>query len=399
MKDTILDYLDQYKDTSFSELPFGEVDSLILSQFSYLKFRGLVPELDLGGKKNVGAGVKLGDLHKMAGYEDLYLDSRHEENNRKLYEKMAAGRRFSGAELLCYVDRVVPETDSQFAVLLIRPEGSAPYVAFRGTDETIIGWKEDFHMAFSGQLEGHRMAVSYLESVGALLDEPFLAGGHSKGGNFAVYAAMFCSADVGSKILCIYDHDGPGFRPEVFEAGRYERIAPRVKKSVPEESLVGMLLGNGEAFSVVASNRKGVRQHDPFSWLISGCEFTKEERCGQAALLLDRSINEWLMSLSQDEIRLLVDTLFEVIEASESDNLIDFTEHFGRNIGRMAEAIKALDPSREQAVDEIGRRLLERTVAIAKEEVARKKKQLKEEIKEEIAEWSDRERTMIGKQE
>ena len=305
---TVLEYLEKYGKYSFAEMPMTEVDSLALCQLSYLKFDGMVPGPDSEGKAAApgmqGAesggrtgresdpgglpepapekpadsldsltelsGVTLESLREHPDYEKLFADVRYEKPNRALYERMAQGKRFRDMKLNYYVNVIETQWETQFSAVTYTLGDGIHYVAYRGTDETIVGWKEDFNMAFLTPVPGQAISVEYLNRVAGRFHGPLYVGGHSKGGNLAVYSAMNCAPDIQERILKIYSMDGPGFRPEVLEKCDYGRIADRVVKILPNSSLVGMIFESGMYFQVVKSRTFGLLQHDPYTWLVTG---------------------------------------------------------------------------------------------------------------------------------
>ena len=203
---TILDYLKEYGDYSLEEKPFSDVDSLVLCQFVYLKFDGLVP----GPGEEHGA-VTVQELAAHPDYDHLYGDERYRKDNTALFQKIYKSRRFGTMKLWNYVNLIEPEQETQFSAVVFGLSEELSYVGFRGTDESIVGWKEDLNLAFSEPVPGQRLSVSYLEQAAQTIQSGLYVGGHSKGGNLAVYASMNCSAGVRERIDRIYDHDGPGF--------------------------------------------------------------------------------------------------------------------------------------------------------------------------------------------
>ena len=245
-KDTIENYLKTYGRRSFHACPFNEVDSLLLCQLAYLKFDGMVP-----GVKGDQPSVTLGSLRYNCERERLFHKIIFEKENRALFGWMSESRRFRNLRLNCYVNLVDRAREVQFAAVTYLLEDNTVYVAFRGTDETFVGWKEDFNMAFLCPVPGQAMAVRYLNRMAKRFSQPFYVGGHSKGGNFAVYGAMYCVSDVRRRILRIYNMDGPGFRPEILHSARYAAVADRVVKYLPMFSVIGMLLsGDGRDYVV-----------------------------------------------------------------------------------------------------------------------------------------------------
>ncbi len=265
MKGTIIDYLKEYADVSLTDEPMSDVDSLVLCQFSYLKFDGLVPSV----MENAHS-VSLQQLYEHPDYEKLYGDERYEKENRALFEAMRRCARFRNMKLNCYINIIENQADfeTQFSAVTFLLEDGAMYVAYRGTDETIVGWKEDFNMAFLSPVPGQEFAIKYLNMVTERLPRDFYIGGHSKGGNLAVYAAMNCDPSVQERIIKIYSMDGPGFRPEVLERCDFSRIEAKTCKILPHSSMVGMLFEKDIRYQVVESRTFGLAQHNPFTWLV-----------------------------------------------------------------------------------------------------------------------------------
>ena len=410
---TVLEYLKEYGDYTLEEMPFGEVDSLILSQFSYLKFDEMLPgaegaqaagteeqaevreagaEAERARRMSVGRDVEwqtgqtvsLTEMRQHASYDTLYGDERYRRDNTALFLGMYGSRRFHETKIMNYVNRIDLETETQFsAATILLPEGMT-YVAFRGTDETIVGWKEDLNLAFSEPVPGQRMSVEYLNQTAKEIKGNFYVGGHSKGGNLAVYAAMNCQEEVRRRILVIYDHDGPGFRPKVKEQGAYREIEARICKTVPRSSLVGMLLYSEEAYRVVESRTIGVAQHNPYTWLVREDHFQIVDEIRPGRKFMDEALNQWILSLSQEEMHTFVDTFYEVILASETDNLIDFTANWMKSIHRIRMALKEIEPQTEKVILQILRALFETISANLKERFRSRSEADREKLEEGI---------------
>lgn len=362
--ETIIDYLEKYGDVSLLEKPFNDVDSLVLCQFSYLKFDGLVP--GAGEKKPF---LSLEELVQRECEGNLFADERYEKDNRALMEGILSGKRFGTLRLNYYVNEIDTEKETQFSAVTFALSDDSFYVAFRGTDETIVGWKEDFNLAFSDPVQGQLSSVDYLDFVGRQLEGILYTGGHSKGGNLAVYAAMNCDKKIQDRILRIYSHDGPGFRPEILQKCGYSRIADRIVKILPHSSLVGMLLESHENYQVVESKTFGLMQHNPYTWRVEDDHFLYVEDIYSGRKFMDRTLNEWILSMDEEEIHAFVDTLFTVIEASEADNLIDFTADLKKSMNGVLAAIKEVDEPTKEAVKKIIRSLFEMASERAKREI------------------------------
>lgn len=360
---TILDYLREYGDYSLEEKPFGDVDSLVISQLSYLKFDGIVP-----GPEEDRAPVSLEEIAAHADYDRLYADERYRKDNTALFTGILNSRRFGGMRLWNYVNQIEPERESQFSAVVCGLSDGRSYVAFRGTDENIVGWKEDLNLAFSEPVPGQKRSVPYLEEAARAIDGGFYVGGHSKGGNFAVYAAMHCAPEVRERIERVYDHDGPGFRPEVRKQGAWREIEGRIHKTVPRSSLVGMLLYTDGDYRVVESKTIGLAQHNPYTWLVKEGDFRIVDEIRPGRKFVDQTLNEWILSLDQAKMHIFVDALYGVVQASETDNLIDFTAHWFQSIQKIGRAIGGVDEETAGVVIQIMRALFEMISLHAKEE-------------------------------
>lgn len=377
---TILDYLREYGDYTLAEKPFSDVDSLVLCQFSYLKFDGMVP-----GPGEDRSPVSVQELAVHEDYDHLYGDERYRKNNTALFQRVCKSRRFGDMRLYNYVNQIELDKETQFSAVVYRLSGGLTYVVFRGTDENIVGWKEDLNLAFSEPVPGQRLSVDYLEQAAQTIRGRFYVGGHSKGGNLAVYASMNCSAGVRERIERIYDHDGPGFRPEVRREGAYEEIEGRIYKTVPRSSLVGMLLYTEGFYKVVESKTIGLAQHNPYTWLVRNDSFKIVEEIRAGRKFMDQALNEWILSLDQQQMHTFVDTFYRVVQASETDNLIDFTANWLQSIQKIGAALKEVDNETAQVIIRIMRALFEVVFAHAKEQVRSRQKLQKEKFEEGIS--------------
>lgn len=361
---TIIEYVKKYGDYSFLEKPMSDVDSLALCQFCYLKFDGMVP-LVTENKKS----VTMQELMAHEDYEKLYADERFAKSNRALFEAMVHSRRFKTLKMNCYINIVETEWETQFSAVTFFLEDGSIYIAYRGTDETIVGWKEDFNMAFQSPVPGQAYAAKYLNMVTGRLHNHFYLGGHSKGGNLAVYAAMTCSEQVRERILKIYSMDGPGFRREVLAGCAYEQIADKIVKILPHSSLIGMLFETSPQVKVVESRTFGLLQHDPFTWLIAEDDFVYVKGLYKSRKHADETLNQWVESLDEKQRRIFVDTLYQVVSASKAENLIALSADWKKSMNGMIAALKEVDDGTRQALREMVKALFD----IAFDRVKRKK--------------------------
>lgn len=350
----VIDYLAQYGDQAFAERAFCDVDVLILAQLSYFDFGSAVPTIAQRKKS-----VTLEEIDRTADLSAVFADKWYGENNRKLWNALLAGRRFRTMRCNYYRERMEEEQEAQFGAVTFFPEGCEPVVAFRGTDDSVVGWKEDFRLAFRKPLASQEMSSVYLNQVGCKLPGAFMVCGHSKGGNLAAYAATWAETGVQRRITDIYSLDGPGFLPEVFEGDSYEQIRSRVHRILPYSSLVGMLLQNYEQYEVVKSSGIGILQHDAFTWQIEDGKFVKAVDIEAKQKRMNEALNQWIFTLPEEERQLFVETLFQVIDQTGVTTLTEFSEHWKENLKSCLKSLKSLDPETRKRIRRIIKILLE----------------------------------------
>ena len=343
----ILEYLDWRGDLTLLERPFNEVDNLILAEICYLDFSGFVP----AGFQTQQVTLLDAASAYFAAHPETNMGVLVPDQIPVLVEHAAKTARFSDVRLLGYVNRIDEETQTQFSALtMLLPDGSA-YVAFRGTDDTIVGWKEDFNMAFTPEIPAQKYAAEYLRQVSAALPfRPLLVGGHSKGGNLAVYAAVFCGQDVQKRILAVYNNDGPGFYSSLLSLPEHKPVAGKITTLLPESSVVGMLLEHEEAYQVVRSTQVGLMQHDGFSWQVLGTQFVHLSGLTEGGRIVDSALRDFVRGLDQEQRIRFVDALFEVLTCTNAETLTDLKDGGFRTAYSMLKTVRSLDPDTRQAL-------------------------------------------------
>lgn len=342
-RDTAENYLRHYGGLSFREYPFNEVDSLLLCQLAYLRFDGLIPQIP-----ERKAWVRLFELDGHPEKERLFEDILFPEENRALFHAMLSGKRFSTMGMNCYVNVVEKERETQFSAVTYLLEDGMIYVAYRGTDVSFVGWKEDFNMAYLVPVPGQEMGVKYLNIVTRRFPGPFYVGGHSKGGNLAVYSSMYCLPKVRERIRKIYDMDGPGFRPEILATGRFEAVRDRVEKYLPRDSVVGMLFGECGDYHVVEARSIGLAQHNPFNWRIRDGHFVTAKELREEVRKSDATLNDWILSMDKEQVHGFVDKLYDVVCASKAEGLHDIGSDWRKSIGGVMGAFRNVDAQTRQ---------------------------------------------------
>ena len=320
----ILDYVRWRADVPLSIAPFNEVDNLIFSEMVFADFGGIVSSdecelLPLGQaveryfEKFPGEGHRLG----------LIVPS----EVRTLLRLMGESKRYGSLLLSGYEENTDESVQKQFAALSIHLDDLHIYVAFRGTDDTLVGWKENFNMSFLKAIPAQLASVGYLERVARSFPKASLiVGGHSKGGNLAIYAAVYCERSVKDRIVRVYSNDGPGYRPEVIQSEEYREIRDRISKIVPQSSVVGRLLEHDERYKVVNSMASGLWQHDGFSWEVGPYAFVPAPSLSKESRVIDRSLRKWISEMSPEQRQEISDALYRILTATNAKTLTELTQ-------------------------------------------------------------------------
>lgn len=350
----VVDYVKQYGDQDFSERLFGEADVLVMAMLSYMSFDGLVPT-----PAEHKDAVTLAQIDESMDPAKVFENKMYVKRSQSLWNALRGTRRFWNMGCNFCRTRLEEEETMQFSAITFFPQGSLPVVVFRGTDETIVGWKEDFHLAFSRPVEAQRMSALYLTQVSSLMQGNYVVCGHSKGGNLAVYSAIWADPFARGQVEAVYSLDGPGFLPELIEEKAYEEIRGRVHRILPTSSMVGMLLQNYESYEVVKSSAFGMMQHDGYSWQIEDGVFVRAEEIQSKRKRMDEVLNRWIFAMPEQERELFVDSLFGMIEKTGASTLTEFAADWKKNLRICAQHMRGLDPETRKRFRQILRMFLE----------------------------------------
>lgn len=326
----MFDYLDWRGDLTFDEAEFNEVDSMILAWLSYAALDGIVPancsETDtVTIEKASEQFVKTHDVEKLLKEHISFT-----KTSVLMLQKLAATKRFKELRLTGFVNQIDYKRETQFCAITVLIKKNRYVVVFRGTDDNLIGWKEDFNMSFLPVVPAQNMALSYLEGVAERIKGKLYVCGHSKGGNLAVYAGVRASYRTRRKILEIYNHDGPGFYDLNSLGDAYEEMLPKIHSFVPETAVVGMLLEQVGEHNVVKSNGKGLLQHDAMSWEVLGTSFVTVDSISGTSRMVNDILKNWLKETSSEERATFVDTLYKILDASQAKSIDDLNAEKGR---------------------------------------------------------------------
>ena len=308
----MLDYIKEFGHVSFEERAFSEIDALVLTELEYLPLEKVVPS-DENGENFV-------TVKEIAEYMQEHKQELFDENPMMITEErhevsqvIVDAPRFQSLKFFGVVSVWDKDTTKQFAAVTVEVEPSVRLVVFRGTDETLIGWKEDFLMTYSPLVAAQTDAKEYLAKQASLWDGDLMISGHSKGGNLAIYAAATQAEDVQLRIVDIFCFDSPGLYRSVLETKGYQNIVPLAMRYIPQDSLVGLMLESEVPYVIVKSNATGAMQHSAMTWEIEDGQFIKMEKLTKNSQLNDQTFKKWTESVSDEELELFWNVFFELL--------------------------------------------------------------------------------------
>ena len=317
----LFDYLLWRGDLTFAEFPLCEVDNLIFSLLSYVDFDGIVPPPGKGSITLREAAKEYFFTHDPTNPRPLGLIVPAEIIT--LFRRMADAPRFTSLELSGYVSETCEKREMQFAALTVHLSNKSMFVAYRGTDDSIVGWREDFNLSFMEEVPSQRKAADYLDALDLPPDASLWVGGHSKGGNLAVWGAVHACERVRRQICRVYSNDGPGFSEGLVTSEAYRTLADRITVFLPDDSLVGLLLEHDDDYIVIKSSRRGIYQHNGLSWEVLGASFVRTDGLSRRGQRSDTVVRDHISSMTREERQTFVRLLFTALESTGAKTLTD----------------------------------------------------------------------------
>ena len=338
----VCDYVRWRGDLTLEQSEFNEIDNLILARFSYFPFDKIIRENEIATIKELSRRFSNQDVTKLP---ILWKD------DVELFPLMGNSKRFGGMLATKYINKIDAEQEKQFsAITVLMPDGTI-YVSYRGTDNTIVGWKEDFNMSFKSHIASQISAKQYLEEIAKEYpSSKIIIGGHSKGGNIAVYAATFASKDVKDRIINVYNNDGPGFCEDVIETTEYQEILPRVHTYIPQSSIIGRLMNHKEKYTIVESVQRGIMQHDLYSWQVLGKEFITLKKLTNESEFIDKTIKDWLENVEPEKREQVIDAVFEILNTTEAQTMKELKANWFANAKTILGTYKNIDSDTKEMV-------------------------------------------------
>jgi hypothetical protein len=343
----LFDYLSWRGDLDFTQSPVNPVDFVIFSQLSYLPFEDIVPGPD--DNEGINFHLALKSLSEKVQKKTLYRKySLSFKEDPAFISALISSNRFKNCHIFGYVNQIDDEREIQFSALCISTGNNSYSVVFRGTDASFVGWKEDFNMAFRETIPSQKEAVKYFEKIASLVNGELRIGGHSKGGNLAVYAAAFCKKKIQERICDIYCFDSPGFFRKILESEGFSAVKNRIHSYIPQFSVVGMLLERESSYTVIKSSETGLMQHSLFSWEVTHNDLIHGGEVTQGSRFIGKTLREWIDGLDNEQREKFIDALYAILYTSEIKSIHDLESSWFASAGKLIKSIGNIDePTRK----------------------------------------------------
>lgn len=339
----IIDYLLWRGDLDFNKDPFNEVDALVLSRFSYMDMKNIL--------WNDANGIT---IEKAYEKYIVNIDERPKfaPEDPELFRLMAISERYRNLNLIYHDFIFSADEVEQFSTVTIELPNNCHFLSFRGTDNTINGWKEDLLMTFNEMVPSQYDALEYISIVAQNTTGDLFLGGHSKGGNLAIYAALFCDSEIAKRIKGVFSFDGPGLHKNLIENIDDKIALPYIATYMPQSSFFGKMLSHRELQVIVHSSASGVLQHDIYTWEVVRNDFVLSTEDTMISRVFDQAFHDYLAKLSKEDRETVVNIIFDVVDKCDVDTMEDFTRHFISNLLTVMKHMNQLDEDNGQLIKE-----------------------------------------------
>lgn len=337
----ILDYMIWRGDLTFDQDHFNEVDALILARFSYMDMKGILNNDD----PDMTIAKAYGLYH-----ENEELRPKYAPQDPELFKLMAYSNRYKDLKVM-YHDFQFDEDDvEQFSTVAVELPNHYLYLSFRGTDNSINGWKEDLMMTFDEHVASQDDALAYINYVASQCDHDLLLGGHSKGGNLAIYAALFCHDDIAKRIKGVFSFDGPGLHESLVKTIDDKIALPVIATYVPQSSIFGKMLSHQELMVTVHSDAGGIMQHDIYTWEVIRKDFVLTPQDTATSRVFDGAFHDYLAKLTRDQRKMVVDIIFDALDECDVKTMDDLGKHMVSNLVTVVKHMRGLDEAQSKVI-------------------------------------------------
>ena len=354
---------------------FNEIDSMILARFSYLIF----DRIDMSDSETIGS---ISEKMKDFPNEDFLYNG-----DKEMITYLGESTRFKNMKVTDYVMTNDKEAEKQFGAITIHNSDEEMYISYLGTDWTINGWKEDFNMAFMDKVPCQIAGKEYIEKVALKYpNKKIRIGGHSKGGNVAIYAGITASEEIKNRIIKIYNYDGPGFNKKMINKYANDEIVNKIETYIPQDSVVGRLLNHKEKTTISLSIEKGILQHDIFSWQVLKDDLIKSEKNTENSETIDKTLTDWIEITTSEQRKIVIDSVFEILYSTEAITFGDITNNLPTSIPKILKKYGELSKGDKENITNMIKIIINSYRNVVKERENNKRDNLKIKYKQKLEE-------------
>ncbi len=351
-----------------SKFKFNEIDSMILARFSYLVFEKI--------KMNEKETIK-SIYEKM---KDIPNEDFRYNGDKELITYLGQSNRFKNMEITDCVKTNNKEIEKQFGAVTIHISDKEMYISYIGTDNTIYGWKEDFNMSFMDNVPCQIEGKEYAEKIAKKYpDKNIRIGGHSKGGNVAIYSAITIPTEIQNRIIKVYNYDGPGFSKNIIDKHRNDKIIDKIETYIPQDSIIGRILNHKEKITISLSNEKGILQHDIYSWQVLKDDLIKSRQNTEVSENIDKTLTDWLETTKPEQRKIFIDTVFELFYSTDANTFGEISKNFSTNIPKMLKKYEQISKEDKKIITNMIKIIFSLYIKIVKEKELAKIDSIKEE--------------------
>ena len=336
----VLDYLKWRGDIPFSVSPFNDIDNIILTEFPYLNWAGIITERPITLEEAISHD------------EPVTFDSTLKTRRQETVIRACKCERFKHVEAFRYVKDFSAEQEKQFCAMSFKLPDRTYYISYCGTDSTITGWKENFNMTYMMPVPAQEEAASYLKKVVTRRLGLFRVGGHSKGGNLAFYAAVKLGRP--DKIIQVYNNDGPGFDKDFLESEAYQLMKPKLKTFLPESSIVGRLLNDDSNVTIVKSLTYDIFwQHSPQMWDVDVTKLTEVKDPSLRSDMFNGLMDDWNDGLSNEDKLFFINTVHDTLTEMNIKTSDELLRHPTKVISSVLAKVQKMDDDKKKIMSDV----------------------------------------------
>ena len=362
----LITYVQQYGNQTFEDKSLTDIDVLILTEIAYLPFDEIVPK-----SFDVTEVISLEQL----GKEFAKVQEKLQEHNPfmitseriQLLEIVSESQRYKEIKVFGFMNDIDDELTKQFAAVCYQWKEDSRWIIFRGTDESLTGWKEDFMMTYSDLIPAQTDAIEYLRKQAATFLGTLNVSGHSKGGNLSLYASAMQEEAVQNRIHKIYCWDSPGVHRSILNTVGYQRVVSKAKRYIPQDSIVGLMLESQVPYHIIESQGSGISQHSALMWNIEDDHFVELTELTRNSQLTDQTFKQWTEVVSDEELKLFFDAFFELFFEMGVETVNDVYYNFRFYVQKFFQKAYQMDTEKREILLRVGRLLFQIRYAIWKD--------------------------------